>query len=175
MKKYSSVETAVGTVYAAATERGICRIALNATETEFQRKAPGAVRDDAALTRPLGLLRRYLAGENVSLDSIEVDISAGTRLQQAVWRALRGIPKGTTVSYGQLAARVGRPRAARAVGNIVGQNPVAFILPCHRVVRSDGSLGGFGLGADIKEYLLETIEKASLLPHATARSRQGGS
>jgi len=159
MKKYSSAQSPIGTIYAAATDRGICSIALGGSESEFRKKNPGAVRDDAPLAPPLGLLQRYLAGEDVSLEPISVDISSATGFRRAVWEELRRVPRGTTVSYGELAARAGRPRAARAVGNIVGQNPVAFVIPCHRVVRADGSLGGFGLGADVKRYLLETIEK----------------
>ena len=81
------------------------------------------------------------------------DIS-GTPFQQAVWDALRGIPAGTVWTYGQLAAHLGRPRAARAAGSACGANPIPFLIPCHRVIGSDGGLGGFGLGLDVKRALL---------------------
>lgn len=162
MKKYSSARTAIGTLYAAATERGVCSIALRVSERDFLKTNPGAVRDDAALSGTLDLLRRYIAGEDVSLASVSVDISGGTKLQQSVWSKLRQIPRGSAVSYKELAGMVGRPRAARPVGNIVGKNPVPIILPCHRVIRADGTLGGFGCGVDIKKYLLETVEKLSV-------------
>ncbi|NQT20410.1 MAG: methylated-DNA--[protein]-cysteine S-methyltransferase [Planctomycetes bacterium] len=162
MKKYSSVGTAIGTLYAAATQRGICSISLCTSEREFLKGNPGVVRDDAALSGTLDLLRRYVANEDVCLASVNIDISAGTQLQQAVWRRLRRIPKGATVSYKDLAGMVGRPRAARPVGNIVGQNPLLIVVPCHRVIRADGTLGGFGSGTDVKKYLLETVENVSI-------------
>jgi methylated-DNA-[protein]-cysteine S-methyltransferase len=105
---------------------------------------------------PLGLAGRlaaYLAGDLHALDSIEVD-AAGTPFQRAVWAALRRIPAGTTVSYAQLAREIGAPAAVRAVGTANGQNPVAVVVPCHRVIRSDGTLGGYGGGLDRKRWLL---------------------
>ena len=171
MKKYSSVKTAIGTLHAAATERGVCSIAVRVGERDFRRANPGAVRDDAALSGTLELLRRYVAGEDVSPASVSVDISGGTKLQRSVWSKLRQIPRGSAVSYKELAGMVGRPRAARPVGNIVGQNPVPIVLPCHRVIRADGTLGGFGCGVDIKKYLLETVEKVRV-PHAGRQDRK---
>ncbi len=79
----------------------------------------------------------------------------GTPFQQAVWKALRSIPAGSVLTYGQLAKHLGRPRAARAVGSACGANPVPFLVPCHRVVASNGGLGGFGLGLSVKRALLE--------------------
>jgi methylated-DNA-[protein]-cysteine S-methyltransferase len=102
----------------------------------------------------------YLAGHLRELDSFEVD-TGGTPFQRAVWAALRRIPAGTTCSYTDLARAVGAPNAVRAVGAANGANPVAVIIPCHRVVRSDGSLGGYGGGLDRKRWLLEH-EKAAL-------------
>jgi len=153
--KYASIETAIGEVFTAATAKGVRGIGLNCTEVEFLEQHAGAERDRAALVGTLEIIRRYLAGEADELDSIAVDIPAGTPLQKAVWNELRKIPRGETVSYAQLAARVGRPKSARPVGNAIGQNPVPLVLPCHRVIRADGSLGGFGSGLHIKRYLLE--------------------
>lgn len=78
----------------------------------------------------------------------------GTAFQKRVWAALREVPYGTTISYGQLAARIGSPRASRAVGLANGRNPIAVIVPCHRIVAADGSLGGYGGGAERKQHLL---------------------
>jgi methylated-DNA-[protein]-cysteine S-methyltransferase len=102
----------------------------------------------------------YLAGDLRAIDSFEVD-PGGTPFQRAVWAALRRIPPGTTCSYTDLARVVGTPTAVRAVGAANGANPVAVIIPCHRVVRSDGSLGGYGGGLERKRWLLEH-EKAAL-------------
>ncbi len=84
-----------------------------------------------------------------------LDLTAGTPFQQQVWQTLLRIPAGETRSYGRVAAAIGRPRAARAVGQAVGANPIAIIVPCHRVVGSDGSLTGFGGGVEQKRRMLE--------------------
>jgi len=98
-------------------------------------------------------LRHYLAGDLLALDSIEVD-TGGTLFQQAVWRALRRIPPGTTWSYARLACEIGRPSATRAVAAANGANPVSIVIPCHRVIGSDGSLTGYGGGLPRKRWLL---------------------
>jgi methylated-DNA-[protein]-cysteine S-methyltransferase len=95
----------------------------------------------------------YFAGDVHAVDSIECAID-GTLFQQEVWQALREIPAGTTVSYGALAARIGKPGAVRAVGLANGTNPICIALPCHRVIGSDGSLTGYGGGLDRKRWLL---------------------
>ena len=105
------------------------------------------------------LLRRYAAGEAVSF-SDEVDLEQGTPFQRRVWQTLLAIPRGETRSYGWVAERIGRPGAARAVGQAVGANPLAIVVPCHRVVASDGGLGGYGGGRELKETLLR-MEGAS--------------
>ncbi|HZU71164.1 MAG TPA: methylated-DNA--[protein]-cysteine S-methyltransferase [Acidimicrobiales bacterium] len=108
--------------------------------------------DDRALAGVADQLRAYFAGD---LKEFDVDIVFdGTPFQCRVWGALRDIPYGETVSYGTLAAAVGRRGAARAVGAAVGRNPVSIIVPCHRVVGADGSLTGFGGGLDRKQFLL---------------------
>ena len=84
----------------------------------------------------------------------DLDLSAGTPFQQAVWRTARTIPYGETRSYGWIATTIGRPKAARAVGQAMGSNPLAIVIPCHRVVAGDGGLGGFGGGLDMKRRLL---------------------
>jgi len=99
-------------------------------------------------------LRRYLAGERVDFPQA-LDLTAGTPFQQQVWQTLLRIPAGETRSYGWVAAAIGRPRAARAVGQAVGANPINIIIPCHRVVGSDGSLTGYGGGLPLKQRLLD--------------------
>ncbi|MDO9154453.1 MAG: methylated-DNA--[protein]-cysteine S-methyltransferase [Paludibacter sp.] len=79
----------------------------------------------------------------------------GTDFQQSVWRALKTIPKGVTTTYAKIAEAIGRPKAVRAVGTAIGANPIAFLIPCHRVIRTDGSIGGFRWGLDIKMKMLE--------------------
>ena len=99
-------------------------------------------------------LRAYFAGESGAIDGIEV-ATAGTEFQQTVWRALRAIPPGRPISYGELARRIGRPKAVRAVGFANGANPISVIIPCHRLVGADGSLTGYGGGLARKRWLLD--------------------
>jgi methylated-DNA-[protein]-cysteine S-methyltransferase len=111
----------------------------------------GRVRNPGGLTHAIA---RYFAGELQAIDKLPVRTD-GTPFQQEVWRALREIPCGTTISYAQLAERIGRPKAVRAVGLANGSNPVGVIVPCHRVIGSDGSLTGYGGGIERKRWLLE--------------------
>lgn len=99
-------------------------------------------------------LRRYFAGDVAAIDAIPV-ATAGTAFQREVWKALRDIPAGTTCSYGELAERIGRPRAVRAVGLANGSNPVGIVVPCHRVIGANGSLTGYGGGMERKRWLLD--------------------
>jgi methylated-DNA-[protein]-cysteine S-methyltransferase len=103
--------------------------------------------------RIAGALRDYLAGELGALDAVAVE-TAGTEFQRRVWRELRRIRPGTTLSYRQLARRIGRPDAVRAVGLANGANPVGVVVPCHRVIGSDGSLTGYAGGLERKRWLL---------------------
>ncbi len=114
---------------------------------------PGWERDDAALATVTAQLDEYFAGTRHEFD-LEL-APEGTPFQLAVWEQLRRIPYGETISYGELAQRVERPGAARAVGAANGQNPIAIIVPCHRVVGADGSLTGFGGGLVWKQRLLD--------------------
>lgn len=99
-------------------------------------------------------ISRYFAGDFEAIESLPVETS-GTPFQREVWRALREIPCGTTESYAQLARRISRPAAVRAVGLANGANPVGVVVPCHRVIGSDGSLTGYGGGIERKRWLLE--------------------
>jgi len=105
-------------------------------------------------------IRAYFAGDLHAIDSLPVS-TGGTEFQRDVWLGLRGIPAGEVLTYGELAARLGRPTASRAVGMACGDNPIGLVLPCHRVVGSTGSLTGFGGGLHRKKWLLEH-ERANL-------------
>jgi methylated-DNA-[protein]-cysteine S-methyltransferase len=108
--------------------------------------------DKAPLREVIQQLRAYFAKE---LETFELTLAPeGTDFQQSVWNELCGIPYGETISYGELAKRVGNPKASRAVGAANGQNPIPIIIPCHRVIGSDGKLTGFGGGLPIKQKLL---------------------
>ncbi len=105
------------------------------------------------------VLRAYFDGDVDALDSIAVEPDGGTSFQRDVWKRLREVPAGSTISYGELARRVGRPSASRAVGMANAANPVTLIVPCHRVVRSGGALGGYAYGTDYKRWLLDHESK----------------
>ena len=108
-------------------------------------------RDPGGLT---SAMRRYFKGDLSVIDKLPVK-TAGTPFQRSVWKALRKIECGRTISYAELAKRIGRPKAVRAVGLANGQNPVSVVVPCHRVIGSDGSLTGYGGGLPRKKWLLE--------------------
>lgn len=153
----ASVETPAGTfrlfakegvLVAAGFEEAAPRL-LARLEARF---GPLEVREADDPAGAASALRRYLAGAASALDALAVDLG-GTPFQRAVWEALRGIPCGTTVTYAELARRVGRPRAVRAVGAANGANPVSVVVPCHRVVGKDG-LRGYAGGLPRKEWLL---------------------
>lgn len=107
-------------------------------------------------------IRAYFEGDVATLDSLPVS-TAGTPFQERVWRALREIPCGRTASYGDIAQALGQPGAARAVGLANGQNPVALVVPCHRIIGSDGTLTGYGGGLERKRWLLD--HEARHAPH----------
>ncbi|HSL34697.1 MAG TPA: methylated-DNA--[protein]-cysteine S-methyltransferase, partial [Candidatus Limnocylindrales bacterium] len=117
----------------------------------------------AVATAPAPVVRAvaaYFAGDMRAFDSIELD-PPGTPFQREVWAALRGIPAGTTTTYGRLAAALGRPGSSRAVGLANGANPVAIVVPCHRVIGASGSLTGYGGGIERKRWLLDHERRAT--------------
>ncbi|MGA7629731.1 MAG: methylated-DNA--[protein]-cysteine S-methyltransferase [Terriglobales bacterium] len=115
-------------------------------------------------------IKRYFAGEVEVIDALPVE-TGGTPFQRQVWRALRKIPYGMTVSYAQLAERIGRPTAVRAVGLANGSNPVGVVVPCHRVIGSNGSLTGYGGGVERKRWLLEHEQRARQQKHPAGNER----
>lgn len=110
-----------------------------------------------------GAIARYFDGEVKTIDTLPVE-SAGTAFQREVWQALRTIPCGSTISYGELARQIGRPSAVRAVGLANGSNPIPIVVPCHRVIGSNGSLTGYGGGLERKRWLLEHEKCADIAP-----------
>jgi methylated-DNA-[protein]-cysteine S-methyltransferase len=120
---------------------------------------PDAGQDGELFAEASSQLEQYFGGERTEFD-LRLTL-AGTAFQRRVWAALRGIPYGQTVSYGQLADRIGQPSASRAVGLANGKNPVGIIVPCHRVVGADGSLTGYGGGIERKRYLLAHEQRVS--------------
>ena len=148
--------TSLGTAVAAASPRGVCWLALGddrgALLEALLRRHPGAVEVQPAtgdlLTDALAAVDDPAASRDLPLDL------RGTPFQRAVWAELRRIPAGSVISYAELARRVGRPRAHRAAAQACGANPVGVLVPCHRVIASDGSLGGFGFGRARKAELL---------------------
>ena len=130
---------------------------LTGLHMDGQRHAPAASpdweRDDAGLAAVVEQLEDYFAGRRESFD-VPLDL-AGTAFQRSVWAGLLEIPYGETMSYGELARRVGRPGASRAVGLANGRNPVAIIVPCHRVIGANGTMTGYGGGLDRKVWLLD--------------------
>lgn len=159
-------------VYVAATARGVARIHLGGTEPDFvrdlqQRFGARIRRDDRTLAGERAALAAYLAGRSKRLD-LELDLAGLRPFQARVLGALRRVPFGCVVSYGELARQAGCPRAARAVGQALGSNPLPLVLPCHRVISQDGSIGGFTGGLALKRVLLE-LEGVELPLSGTAR------
>ena len=160
---YSCLDSPFGPVFIAETIRGLCFVSLSKiSETKFQsllkkRFRKDAIRDDRKLKNVIHELSSYFNGQRVSFKSI-LDLSIGTEFQRKVWKKVSEIPYGELRSYKWIADEIGNPNAVRAVGNAVGKNPVPPIIPCHRVIRSDGKLGGFSSGIALKKWLLK-LEK----------------
>jgi methylated-DNA-[protein]-cysteine S-methyltransferase len=153
------VESPAGPIVVIANASGLVAVDFGEPEDrlwELLRRRFGAI-EVKPVADPLGAtsaMHAYLAGRLDALDALPVD-AGGTPFQQECWAALRTIPAGTTWSYRQLAIRIGRPAAVRAVGLANGANPVGIVVPCHRVIGADGSLTGYGGGLARKRWLLE--------------------
>jgi methylated-DNA-[protein]-cysteine S-methyltransferase len=147
---YTRIESPVGPLVLAASDAGLHHVLFaNSKRTKLDPEW----REGADLLKEvIQQLCAYFARE---LETFDLPLAPeGTKFQQNVWSELCGIPYGETISYGELAKRVGNPKASRAVGAANGQNPIPIIIPCHRVIGSDGKLTGFGGGLPIKEKLL---------------------
>jgi methylated-DNA-[protein]-cysteine S-methyltransferase len=147
MTLYDTIDSPLGELLLAGDGRALSVLHMDGAPKAGWRRDPGALKEAA------GQLRAYFAGE---LRDFDLPLAPqGTAFQQRVWSALREIPYGRTVSYSELAASVGRPDAARAVGAANGRNPIAVIIPCHRVVGAAGALTGYGGGLGRKRLLLD--------------------
>lgn len=152
--RWAVVETTLGQMLVAATDRGVCRLSFAEGPEALARRFPNAELVEggeafaALLADVVAAVERPAQSRTIPLDV------QGTAFQEAVWQALQRIPAGETRSYAQIAAEVGSPAAVRAAGSANGANNVAVLIPCHRVVRTDGSLGGYAYGLDIKRELL---------------------
>jgi methylated-DNA-[protein]-cysteine S-methyltransferase len=153
---YDVVDTPIGPLFVAASPRGLCRISFD-PEPERQVESLARGFGSRVLRSPLDGPRReldeYFAGRRREFD-LDVDLRLSAPFARVVLEHLARVPYGQVTTYGSLAARVGRPRAARAVGMVMNRNPLPIVLPCHRVVGSTGSLVGYGGGLERKERLL---------------------
>jgi methylated-DNA-[protein]-cysteine S-methyltransferase len=155
---YTYIESPIGTLLLAADANGLQQI-LFSTDGRPARPDPAWQEDATALAEVVRQLKAYFAGE---LESFNLLLAPkGTPFQQKVWSELQQIPYGETVSYGELARRIGNPKASRAVGLANGSNPISIVIPCHRVIGANGKLTGYGGGLPIKEKLL-ALEKRQL-------------
>lgn len=164
--RYTCSDSPLGRMMIAATDRGICSIQFGRTDSELlaglKREFPFAVRkaDDGGLESWVGALLRHMSGKDLD-SSLPLDIRA-TAFQRRVWAYLQSIPFGATKSYSQVAKAIGRPSAVRAVARACATNPVAVAIPCHRVVREDGSMGGYRWGMERKKALLAMEQRAGV-------------
>jgi AraC family transcriptional regulator of adaptative response/methylated-DNA-[protein]-cysteine methyltransferase len=160
-------DCSLGRVLVAGTGRGLCAVYLGDSDARLEKalaeEYPRAElrRDRNGLTEWVRALVSHLAGEERRLN-LPLDVQA-TAFQRRVWQQLQAIPYGATRTYSQIARQLGRPKAARAVARACATNPVSVVIPCHRVVREDGSLGGYRWGLDRKRRLLD--QEHGLLPH----------
>lgn len=162
--RWTVVDSRLGPILVAATAKGICRLTFDDGEESLRKIFPNAILlpDDGGMA---GLVEGALAAVEHPSAAPELPLDvAGTAFQEAVWRELRKIPPGETRSYAEIAAAVGKPGAVRAAGSANGANHVAVLIPCHRVVRSDGSLGGYAGGIERKRKLLEAEGRAPAAP-----------
>ena len=154
----ATVDSPIGKLTVAARGSKVCLVHFG-PESEKVRAALSSWYPDHAIEPAadpggvVAVLGRYFAGDMTSLDEVEVELH-GTDFQQRVWLALRSVAAGTTSSYAELARKVEAPAAVRAVGAANGANPVAVVLPCHRIIGSNGTLTGYGGGLDRKRWLL---------------------
>jgi AraC family transcriptional regulator of adaptative response/methylated-DNA-[protein]-cysteine methyltransferase len=152
--RWTHFDSPLGQMLIAATGKGICRLTFDDTEESLRRLFP-----NATIVEDAGGLKQLVEGALAAIErplampDLPIDV-AGTAFQEAVWRELRKIPAGETRSYADIAAAIGHPKAVRAVGSANGDNHICVLIPCHRVIRSDGTLGGYGGGIERKKKLL---------------------
>lgn len=138
----------------AATDSALVWVGFDGQKHAPDTSAWPMAKDHPVLRQAAEQLQQYFAGERTVFD-LPLDLRQGTAFQQSVWRSLLGIAGGATSTYGAIGQAIGRPKAVRAVGAAVGRNPISIIVPCHRVVGSDGSLTGYAGGVERKQALLQ--------------------
>lgn len=156
--QWATMESPLGTIYLARNSAGLCSLNFGVSEAEFLGGLDLRARTENnpdALALVIAQLREYFAGTRSRFD-VPVDLSQMTPFQRNVLHAAEAIPAGKVLTYGQIAQDIGKPRASRAVGQALGSNPVPIIVPCHRVVGSDGSMTGYSGGGGVasKKWLL---------------------
>ena len=162
---YTIVSCDLGYLLVATTDKGICGIKLGDHAEELVKilakefKQAIIIRDNNSHQDWVKKILNFIAGEEYDLN-LPIDIR-GTEFQQQVWQALQNIPYGETRTYQEIANDLGKPKAARAIGNACGANPIALIIPCHRVVCTDGSLGGYYWGIERKQKIIERETSAA--------------
>lgn len=175
--RYAIARTPIGRVLVAATEKGVCSVRIGepaeTMERALKREFPEATlrRDQTGLSDWIERIARHLRGGEPRIE-LPLDVR-GTAFQWKVWEALRAIPYGETKTYREVARAIGKPRAARAVGRACATNPVAILIPCHRVVREGGGLGGYAYGLPTKQQILDT-ERSSAPKRARRRQIGAG-
>lgn len=152
---------------------GLCRLSMKSTPEEILEDLDddlrGSEQDDGAFPQARQCLERYFAGDTQALNEIVLDLSDAPPFFGAAWEACRSIPAGETRSYAWLAAAAGRPNAARAAGQAMARNPLALVIPCHRVIGSSGDLHGYGAGGlSVKARLLQLEQEKLPLPREQA-------
>jgi methylated-DNA-[protein]-cysteine S-methyltransferase len=157
--QWDVIGSPLGPLYIAASARGLCKVDFGISQEEFLSKLdPSArIRQNPAALAPIAKqLQAYFSDAHLRFD-IPLDLSRATPFQSRVLETARSIPPGTVQTYGQIARSIGKPRASRAVGQALGWNPIPIVIPCHRVVGSDGGLRGYGGGGGLKSkrFLLE--------------------
>ncbi len=178
--RYAFGDSSLGPLLVAASERGLAFVAFDAGIADLDARFPeaGLVEDPAALRETIGKLADLI--DHPESEAVFPLDLRGTDFECRVWNALREVPAGTTTTYGEIAARVGAPRQAREVGEACGSNRLAVVVPCHRVVKKDGSISGYRWGVRRKRELLRREHSARLLrtgvipPHGVAASQQFG-
>lgn len=154
----TTVDSPIGPLTITAEEDKLTGLHMH-RQRHFPAIPATAERNEAALAPVVEQLEAYFAGELTAFD-LPLNLR-GTAFQQRVWRTLQEIPYGETISYGELARWVDNPNASRAVGTANGHNPVAIVVPCHRVIAADGGIGGYGGGLDRKRWLLALEARSS--------------
>jgi O-6-methylguanine DNA methyltransferase len=178
---FTAVSSPLGKLYLAASERGLVRVefgrsrgaSLFLNELHSLYPAYSIEENPVPVRNVIKWLENYFSGKKVAVSSsgIKFDFRSGTAFQQSVWKALCRIPYGQVRSYKWVAEQIGNPKSVRAVGQANGRNPIPIIVPCHRVINADGSIGGYSGGINIKKKLLaiEGVNLKSQIPNPNAK------